>query len=230
MHCDYDQVVEWVCEAAEEAVASHDIQVALILSMNRHESVTIGEQVLQSALDYQGRGVVGIDLAGQEAGYSGLPFRDLFAQAKAAGLGVTIHAGEWAGADNVREAVEILGADRIGHGIRSVEDPSVLEMLREQQTVLEICPTSNVQSGVVEDFGAHPLNALYLGGIETTINTDDPLICNVTMSDEIAQVVRSTPLTLDDVKQNILTAARASFLPPNQRDALVAQYEAWLYP
>jgi adenosine deaminase len=198
--------------------------------MNRHESVAIGEQVLQSALDYQRRGVVGIDLAGQEAGHSGLPFRDLFAQAKAAGLGVTIHAGEWAGADNVREAVEILGADRIGHGIRSVEDPGVLEMLHAQGTVLEICPTSNVQSGVVENFGAHPLNALYLGGIETTINTDDPLICNVTMSDEIAQVVRSTPLTLDDVKQNILTAARASFLPPNQRDALVAQYEAWLYP
>ena len=230
MRCNYDQVVEWVCDAVAEAVADYDIQVALILSMNRHESVEIGEQVLQAAIDYKDRGVVGLDLAGQEAGHSGLPFRDLFAQAKAAGLGVTIHAGEWAGADNVREAVEMLGADRIGHGIRAVEDPSVLEMLQAHATVLEICPTSNVQSGVVADFGAHPLRALYQGGIETTINTDDPLICNVTMSDEIAQVLRTMPLSLDDVKANILTAARASFLPPSQREALVAQYQTWLYP
>jgi len=106
----------------------------------------------------------------------------------------------------------------------------VLEMLQAHATVLEICPTSNVQSGVVADFGAHPLRALYQGGIETTINTDDPLICNVTMSDEIAQVLRTMPLSLDDVKANILTAARASFLPPSQREALVAQYQTWLYP
>ncbi len=230
MHCDYDEVVAWVCEAAEETTKSHDIQVALILSMNRQESVEIGEQVLQAALDYKDRGVVGLDLAGQEAGHSGLPFRDLFAEAKAAGLGVTIHAGEWAGAENVREAVEMLSADRIGHGIRAVEDPTVLAMLQAHGTVLEVCPTSNVQSGIVEDFGAHPLQALYEGGIATTINTDDPLICNITMSDEIMQVLRTTPLTLDDVKQNILTAARASFLTPAQRDALVAQYQAWLNP
>ena len=230
MRCDYDQVVEWVCDAAKEAVATHDIQVALILSMNRQESIEIGEQVLKAAIDYQDRGVVGLDLAGQEAGHSGLPFRDLFAQAKAAGLGVTIHAGEWAGAENVREAVEILGADRIGHGIRAVEDPSVIAMLQEHETVLEICPTSNVQSGVVEDFNAHPLRTLYQDGIATTINTDDPLICNVTMSSEIAQVLGAMPFNLDDVKANILTAARASFLPGDQREALVAQYEAWLYP
>ncbi|MBI1256894.1 MAG: adenosine deaminase [Chloroflexi bacterium] len=229
MQCNYQQVVEWVCEAAEAAVASHDIQVALILSMNRHESVGIGEQVLQAAIDYQDRGVVGLDLAGQEAGYSCLPFRDLFEQAKAEGLGVTIHAGEWAGADSVREAVEMLGADRIGHGIRSVEDPALIELLLRHETVMEVCPTSNVLSGAVTDFDVHPLIALYGQGVKTTINTDDPLICNVTMSDELDHVVEEMPLTLDDVKRNIMTAAQASFLRPPQREALVAQYEAWLY-
>ena len=230
MRCDYDQVVEWVCDAAADATDQLDIQVMLILSMNRHESVEIGEEVLEAAIQFADRGVVGLDLAGQEAGHSGLPFRDLFERAKAAGLGVTIHAGEWAGAENVREAIEALGADRIGHGIRTVEDPALLDLLQARGTVLEVCPTSNIQSGAVADFGVHPLVALYQQGVKTTINTDDPLICNVTMSDEIIQVLASMPLTLDDVKQNILTAANAAFLPPDQRAALVAQYQGWLYP
>ncbi len=230
MQCDYETVVEWVCEAVEAAVDGLDIQVRLILSMNRHESVTIGEQVLQAAKDYAHRGVVGLDLAGQEAGHSSLPFRDLFADAQQAGFGVTIHAGEWSGADSVREAVEALGANRIGHGIRAVEDPALLELLQERGTVLEVCPTSNIQSGAVDDFDTHPLIPLYELGIKTTINTDDPLICGVTMSDEIVQVMQTMPLSLDDVKRNILTAAQAAFLPHDQRAALVAQYQAWLYP
>jgi adenosine deaminase len=230
MQCDYQTVVEWVCQAAEDAVDGLDMQVRLILSMNRHESVEIGEQVLQAAKDYAHRGVVGLDLAGQEIGYSNLPFRDVFLDAKNAGLGVTIHAGEWSGAESVRDAVETLDADRIGHGIRAIEDQALTALLRERGTVLEICPTSNLQSGAVENFDAHPLMPLYWQGVKTTINTDDPLICNVTMSGEIAQVMHTMSFSLDDVKQNTLTAARGAFLPPEQRAMLVAQYEQWLYP
>jgi adenosine deaminase len=229
MRCDFEQVVEWVCEAAAEATADLDIDVMLLLSMNRHESVEIGEQVVQAAIDYADRGIVGIDLAGREAGYSALPFRSVFERAKAEGLGVTVHAGEWAGAENVREAVEVLGVNRIGHGIRTVEDSSLCDLLRKRGTVLEICPTSNVVSGAVEAFAAHPLIPLFQQGIRTTVNTDDPLICNITMSEEIAQVLLRTPLTLDDVKRNLITAAQAAFLPPERRAALVAQFERWLY-
>lgn len=229
MRCDYEQVVEWVCEAAAEATAAYSIDVMLILSMNRHESVEIGEQVVRAAVDYAKHGVVGIDLAGQEAGYSALPFRDLFERAKAAGLGVTVHAGEWAGADNVREAVEALNADRIGHGIRAVEDLTLCDLLHRRGTVLEVCPTSNIVSGAVEDFAAHPLMPLYQRGVRTTVNTDDPLICDVTMSGEIAQVIRLTPLTMDDMKRQTLMAAQAAFLPSARRAALVAQYENWLF-
>lgn len=230
MQCNYSDVVGWVCEAVEDASRHLDIQVSLILSMNRHEPVEVGEQVLDSAIRHADRGIVGIDLAGQEAGHSGLPFRKLFARAKDAGFGVTIHAGEWAGAENVREAVEALGADRVGHGIRLVEDPALMALLQARGTVLEVCPTSNVQSGAVANFEQHPLHELFRQGVKTTINTDDPLICNVTMSDEISQVLRTMPITLNDVKQQILTAANAAFLPPPQRETLVAQYRAWLYP
>ncbi len=230
VQCDFEDVVAWVCDAAADATASLDIDVTLILSMNRHESIEIGERVVQAAIDYADRGVVGLDLAGQEAGHSALPFRDLFARAKSAGLGVTIHAGEWAGAESVREAVETLEADRIGHGIRTIEDPALCNLLQQRGTVLEVCPTSNVMSGAVADFDVHPLITLYRQGIRTTVNTDDPLVCDVTMSAEIAKVLRHTPLTMDDVKQHVMTAAQAAFLPKDRRSALVAQYEAWLYP
>lgn len=228
MHCDYATVVDWVCAATKDACAQHDMTVKLILSMNRHESVGIGELVLQAALDYQQAGVVGIDLAGQEDGYSGLPFSNLFQDAKAAGLGVTIHAGEWSGAHNVREAVEQLNADRVGHGIRAAEDADVVALLRERGTVLEVCPQSNIDSGVVETYGVHPLLPLYRQGVKTTINTDDPLISDITLSDEFANTMRHGGLTLADVKAQTLTAARAAFLPEAERTALVAQFETWL--
>lgn len=230
MKCNYDQVVEWVCEGVNEAKQTNDIQVALILSMNRHESVDIGEQVLEAAIAYSDRGVVGLDLAGQEDGYPALPFQTVFRRAKEAGLGVTIHAGEWVGAHSVREAVMDLSADRVGHGIRAVEDVGLIDLLAERGTVLEVCPTSNVLSGAVEDFSIHPLIMLYRSGVRTTINTDDPLLCNIGMSDEVAQVLSSMPLTLEDMKQNLLTAARASFLPADQRETLVTQFQSWLYP
>src|SRR5690606_24070096 len=131
--------------------AQHDIHVNLILSMNRHESLAIGEAVLEAALEFANNGVVGVDLAGREADYPARPFQSLFERAKAAGLGVTIHAGEWSGAESVRDAVEFLHCDRIGHGIRAIEDEALVERLVEMGTVLEVCPTSNVDSGVIAD-------------------------------------------------------------------------------
>jgi adenosine deaminase len=153
----------------------------------------------------------------------------LFERAKSSGLGVTIHAGEWSGAGSVRDAVDILHTDRIGHGIRAIEDETLIEKLIEYGTVLEVCPTSNVHSGVVADLGVHPLTALYRSGVKTTINTDDPLVSDITLSDEIEHVISETTLTLDDVKQQMLTAARAAFLPRDEREMLVGQFQEWLY-
>lgn len=227
MRCDYATVVDWVCAATKEASAQHGITVKLILSMNRHESVGIGELVLQAAYDFHEAGVVGVDLAGQEDGFSGLPFRDLFEDAKAKGIGVTIHAGEWSGPASVREAVEHLCASRIGHGIRSIEDRGIVDLLREHGTILEVCPKSNIDSGVIPAYEQHPLAPLYRAGVKTTINTDDPLICDITLSAEIANLIRHQQMTLDDVKANMLTAARGAFLPVTERDALVAQFQTW---
>ena len=228
MGCSYGSVVGWVCEAAAEESAKHDILVRLIVSMNRHESIEIGESVIMAALEHRHHGVTGIDLAGQEAVFSSRPFRDLFKQAKADGMGLTVHAGEWDGAQSVREAVEYLDADRVGHGIRAAEDPSLMALLVERGTVLEVCPTSNYQSGVVASLDKHPLPTLYANQVKTTLNTDDPNISDIVLSDELHCAIRDMGFTLEDVKQQMLTSAQAAFLPDAERSGLVRRFEALL--
>jgi adenosine deaminase len=227
MRCDYADIVEWVCEAAAEASHMVHIQCALILSMNRHESVDIGAQVVETAIRFRDQGVVGVDLAGQEANFSSAPFAPVFQRARDAGLYLTAHAGEWAGADSVREAVEVLHVDRIGHGVRALEDPAVVALLRERGTVLEVCPTSNVDSGTIADYALHPLRQLYAHGVRTTINTDDPLISNITLSDEYAAAMRLLAFTPEDIRRQIITAAEAAFLPPEGRAGLVERFRVW---
>jgi adenosine deaminase len=118
----------------------------------------------------------------------------------------------------------------VGHGVRLLEDPNLLPLVVERGTILEVCPTSNVQSGVASDFESHSLPMLYRRGVRTTINTDDPLVSNITLTDELLRVVSYMGLTLDDVKQHTLEAARAAFLPDAEREVLVAKFETWFNP
>jgi adenosine deaminase len=220
-------VVSWVCEAAAEAAHMHHIQVALILSMNRHESVEIAEQVVQAAVTFRDQGVVGIDLAGQESNFAASPFAAVFARAKADGLFVTAHAGEWAGPESVREVIEALHADRIGHGVRAQEDPAVVKLLIDRGVALEVCPTSNVDSGSVPAYVTHPIRRLYDAGVSTTLNTDDPLISNITLSDEYAAAMRLLNFTPDDIRRHILNGAEAAFLSAAGRAGLVTRFQQW---
>lgn len=219
-----ETIVPLVCEAANAAAEEQGIFVRYIVSMNRHEPVELGEPVLRAAINNRHMGVVGIDLAGDEANFPGLEFRPLFQRAKAAGLGITVHAGEWGGADSVWNAIGNLGADRVGHGVGVLQDPAMVQVLVDRAIVLEVCPTSNYLSGVVNSLENHPLVHLTSLNLLTTINTDDPLICNVTLSDEIA-VAMEMGISLEEIKQYTLRAARAAFLPDNEREDLVRLFE-----
>lgn len=219
-----DEMVQIVCEAACLAAEEADIKVRLITSMNRHEAVEIGEKVLEASLRYRDMGIVALDLAGDEANYSALPFRDLFLKARDHGFNITVHAGEWAGAASVWDAVGNLGATRVGHGINVLSDPAMVNVLIEREIVLEVCPGSNVLSGVVSSMSEHPLAQLTAYDVLTTINTDDPSVCNSTLSDEMVCAIQDLDLTLDDIKAAILRAARAAFLPIDERDALVREF------
>lgn len=228
IHCDHREVVSWVCETAHYAAKEYEIEVRLIVSMNRHESVEIGEKVLDAALAYRDYGVVALDLAGRESPeFPAAPFRYIFQRAKDAGLGITVHAGEWLGVESMYEALLSLRADRIGHGVRSVEDPNMMEVLVKRDITLEVCPTSNLHSGVVPNLESHPLPHLLRQNLRVTINTDDPLVSNITLTDELVCAMQCMSLTLDEVKQQTLIAARASFLPPSERDELVKKFEHW---
>ncbi|MCS6837086.1 MAG: adenosine deaminase [Anaerolineae bacterium] len=218
-----DEVVRLVCQTGNQAARASQMNLRYIVSMNRHEGVELGEQVLRAALRHCADGVVGLDLAGDEAGYSALPFLSIFRRAKAEGLFVTIHAGEWAGAESVWDAVGSLKADRIGHGIHVLEDMGMVEVLRRAEIALEICPSSNVLSGIVDSLEAHPLALLTSFDLLTTINTDDPSVCAVTLSEEMARAVTYMGLSLDDLRAATLRAAKAAFLPPTERADLLHQ-------
>ena len=133
---------------------------------------------------------------------------------------MTIHAGEWGGAANVREALEIFNADRIGHGVRVLEDPSTVALARERGTTFEVCVTSNYQTGVVPASKEHPLMKMLKEGLNVTLGTDDPSISQITLTDEYHRVCEDMDLSLPKLKERILAAAKAAFLPDQERQKL----------
>lgn len=216
-----DEVIDWVIDGTREACETHPIQVRLIASINRHEAVELGEKVVQRAADRMAQGIVGLDLAGNETDYPARPFIPLFKEAKQAGLGVTVHAGEWSGPENVAEAIVDLKTDRIGHGVRVMEDELAVALAQETGTAFEVCVTSNYQSGVVPALSAHPLGRMLAAGLNTTINTDDPRISQITLSNEYRLACEDLGLPLKVLKERVLAAAQAAFLPEEARQALV---------
>lgn len=228
LDCPYEDVIDWVSSAASAAAEAYGIQVRLIVSVNRHESLVIAERTLDAILAVKSPYVRAVDLAGNEKDFPAEPFQEFFERAKGEGLGVTVHAGEWGVLDNIRTAITVLNADRIGHGVRAWEDAALCDWLIEQGVVLEVCPTSNVHSGAVRDWAQHPLGQLYRHGVLTTLNTDDPLVSNITLTDELVNAVELMSLTIDDVKQHMLNAAKAAFLSPQERSILVSQFESAL--
>ncbi|RPJ51849.1 MAG: adenosine deaminase, partial [Chloroflexi bacterium] len=182
--------------------------------------VELAEEVARLAAERMDRGIVALDLAGNEAQFPMLPFAGVFREARESGLHITVHAGEWGGAENIRQAIVDLDAERIGHGVRVLEDPAVLALVRERQTPLEVCVTSNYQSGAVPALHDHPLPRLVDAGLNVTLNTDDPSISNICLSDEYRLVLGDFDLSPGVLKQCILNGARASFLPEAQSRAL----------
>jgi adenosine deaminase len=213
--------MDWVCTSATTAAAEFGIQVRLIASVNRHESPELAEQVAWLAAAHIGDGVVGMDLAGNEAEFSAKPFAGIFNEAKQAGLHLTIHAGEWGGAENVREAIEQVGAERIGHGVRVLEDEDVVALAQERGTAFEVCVTSNYQSGVVPALSDHPLPRMLQADLNVTLNTDDPSVSRIDLSHEFKLVREELGVPMAMLKERVLAAAEAAFLPDDEREQLV---------
>jgi len=215
-----EAVTAWVCQAVAKAQHDRDIDANLIVQIGRDEDLHTAWELAHLALAHRDDGIVGLDLAGDEKRFPARRFAGVFRHVRSEGLHVTIHAGEAGGPENVQEAVQELAAERVGHGVRSVEDSRVVRLLREKNVTLEICPTSNIQTGIVQRLWDHPLRDLLALNVPISINTDDPSISDTTLTDEYRIAVSAMGVTLDQIKSSIVTAAEASFGPADGRQRL----------
>ncbi len=215
------EVMDWVIESVAVASQETGLLTRLIASVNRNESVEQAEEVVELAIQRMARGIVGIDMAGNEAQFPGLEFRSTLERAQKAGLHLTIHAGEWGPAENVRLAIEELKAERIGHGVRVMEDSQVVDLARKKGIVFEVCITSNYQSGVVPELEKHPLPAMIASGLRVTLNSDDPGISQITLSDEYRVAMETFKISRHKMADCILMGVRASFLSQAEKNDLL---------
>ena len=220
------EVMDWVIEAAKKGEDAFGVTTRLIVSINRHESVKLAEKVACLAADRKDSGIVGLDLAGGEAHFPATPFLGVFREARQSGLHLTIHAGEWGEAANVQQAMEDFDAERIGHGVRVMEDPAIVDLARQQRAVFEVCVTSNYQSGVVPSLGSHPLQDMLSAGLQVTLNTDDPHVSQITLSTEYKLACEELGIPLSSLVDCILRAASVAFLPEEERQTLVESLRA----
>jgi aminodeoxyfutalosine deaminase len=170
----WDEIFSGYCDGAQEAREKHGVEVRLTPDIFRGATTEQAEQVVRCSAEYRERGIVGVGLGGLEAQFPPEPYEPAFTLARSLGLASVPHAGEAAGAPSVRGALEELGADRIRHGIRSVEDSGLVAELAGRGTVLDVCPLSNLRTGVVRSLEEHPLPQLVAAGVRCSISTDDP--------------------------------------------------------
>jgi adenosine deaminase len=201
-------------------------QIRIALDHGRQYGPDLAWQVLDVARKARDLGVVGWSIGGNEIGFPPEPFAEVFLAARKAGLGLMAHAGEVVGPESVWGAIESLGVARLGHGIRSVDDPNLLVALAQRGVVLDVCPSSNLRTGAVASWAEHPLRKLYDAGIIVTINSDDPTFFNTTITEEYRRAVTHFAFGADELTAMTRNAARATFLPPAERATLCAQVDA----
>jgi len=170
----WETIYEGVCVGAQEAHERHGVEVRLTPDIPRGFTQEEARATVEWAARYRDRGVVGVGLGGLEAEFPPEPYEDVFRLAKSLGLGSVPHAGEVAGPASVRGALEALGADRLRHGIRAIEDEGLVRELAGRGTVLDVCPLSNLRTGAVASLETHPLPQLVAAGVRCSISTDDP--------------------------------------------------------
>ncbi|MCP4203722.1 MAG: adenosine deaminase [bacterium] len=221
---------EEVADALAETVSAgeRDLGVRLrwIPDIVRNVDYGRADQTLEWALDHRDKYVVALGLSGKED-HPAQPFREHFGVAAREGLHRTVHAGEQTGPDAVWDALEHCGAERIGHGIRSVEDPRLLELLRERDVPLEVSPTSNLRLGLIPSLEEHPLRELHAAGVPWSLNSDDPALFRVSLTEEIESVADLLDLDLGQMAGVSMAALEQAFLDDADRIALKDRFRAW---
>jgi aminodeoxyfutalosine deaminase len=183
---DWDEIYSGYCDGADEARELYGVEVRLTPDIPRGFGLDEAEATVRYAAKYRDRGVLGIGLGGLEAEFRPEPYARAFAEARTAGLASVPHAGEAAGPESIRGALEALGAKRVRHGIRAVEDTGLLQEIVDRRVVLDVCPLSNLRTRVVRDLAEHPLPRLVASGAVCSISTDDPAMFSTDLTKDYA--------------------------------------------
>lgn len=213
-------------EAGTNGLGSRSPLIGLIVTAMRSDAPGANVQLARLAAGF-GWPIVGFDLAGPEAEWPAPPHAAAFVAAAEGGLGLTAHAGEVPGVERIHEALR-LGVTRIAHGVTAADDPGLIDELREREITLDLCPTSNVQAGIVPSLGAHPIGALHRGGVSVTCSTDDRTVSSTTLTEELARTAVAQQLTASEQRAIALNAFRRGFAPAHRLAAMTADAErAW---
>ena len=221
-----EQAVEAPLRGLARAEREHGIIARVIVTAIRNMSPGVSQELAELAVAYRHRGVVGFDLAGGEMGHPARLHARAFEYARCHDLACTCHAGEGDGADSVRQAVHVCGANRLGHATRLIEDTSLTDYCNDHRIPLEICLTSNVQTRVAPSYALHPFREYFDRGLNVVLNTDNRLMSGVTLTDEYVHASQSLGFTFDELSRVALNGFESCFLPYEQRMDLVARAQA----
>ncbi len=213
-------------EAAAEAERQDGIVMRGIVTPVRHFGPEKAKETALCACETAGDWLVGFGLGGDESVCKPGDFAWAFDAAREAGLRLTAHAGEWAGPESVRDAIRDLGVERIGHGVRAIEDPALVDRIAEAGVVLEVCPGSNVALGLYPSFRAHPIHRLRERGVKVTVSTDDPPFFHTTMEREYAMLAEAFDWDESVFAEIAATAARAAFCDTGTREKILKRLES----
>jgi adenosine deaminase len=215
------QIVDAVLRGLHGARERYGIQTGIIICGIRHLDPKLSLMLADLAVAYQGRGVVGFDLAGAEKDYPAKAHRESFDRVLRNNVNVTVHAGEAFGPESIRQALLYCGAHRIGHGTRLWEDEGIRDYVNDHRIPLEMCLTSNVQTRAVASLKDHPFRAFLDQGLRVTLNTDNRLVSRTTMTEELMKAVRAFRLTPEAMRQVLTNGFKSAFLPFREKGALL---------
>ena len=214
----FDVYFAGLTKGRERARTEFGVEIAWIFDIVReNQELAHPEYTLSAAIAGKDDGVVALGLGGYEASGPATRFAPWFERARSAGLHSIPHAGEMAGPQSIWDAIRFLGAERIGHGVHAIEDPELMDYLREYRIPLEVCPTSNICLGIYPDYSAHPFRALHDAGVTVTINSDDPPLFNTTLNQEATLLADPFGYVVTDIDDILLNGVRYSCLPPTAK-------------
>lgn len=222
----FDEILHEINAGAERARQAHGVRMQWVLDVIRDMPPHIREQGARFATSAMDRGIVALGLGGTEAKYPPEQFTDLFGLAREAGLPSVPHAGETAGPESIWSALKLLDAVRIGHGVRAIEDPALMEYLAERQIPLEVSPTSNLCIGVFDSWEDHPIRTLFDAGIPVSVNSDDPPMFNTTLTQEFRELVDRFGFSAPELEEMTIGALQVSFLPESQKQAMISEFRS----